>query len=307
VSVVLSTSSGLGAGDNRRALASDERRERLGHLALTMPGLIVVGVAALAPVLWLFWQSAFDKDGAFTLENYGRLFASPVVYASFLTTFELSFCTVLICAMLGIPLSVALATLQPRTANRVMIVVLLPLWTSLLVRTYAWLVILQRHGLINEGLTALGVIDAPLELVNNFTGVLIGMVHVMLPLFVLPTYGAMRDVDPNLMRAAASMGAGRWLAFRSVLLPLSLSGMLSGATVVFVFSLGFYVIPAVLGGGHVNPLSIRIDRTLSIFQDWGAASALGVLLVFVVGGLGLILAAVKRVARRADAGGGRHV
>jgi len=185
--------------------------------------------------------------------------------------------------------------------------VLLPFWTSLLVRTYAWLVLLQRHGLINEGLSALGLIDAPLELVNNFTGVLIGMVHVMLPLFVLPTYAAMRDVDPNLMRAAASLGAGRWFAFRSVLLPLSASGILSGAAVVFVFSLGFYVIPAVLGGGHVNPLSIRIDRTLSIFQDWGAASALGVLLVFVVGGLGLVLAAVKRVVRRAGTGGSRHV
>ena len=274
------------------ALRQDARREQFAYAMLTLPSLALVTLAVVLPVGWLFWQSAFDDSGAWTAENYTRLFSNGLAAKAFVTTFELSAATLVFCVALGIPLSLALVSLSPRAANRLMIAVLLPLWTSLLVRTYAWLVILQRHGLVNEALSALGLTSAPLDLVNNFTGVLIGMVHVMLPLFILPTYAAMRDVDPNLMKAAASLGSGRLRAISTILLPLSMGGILSGALVVFVFSLGFYIIPAILGGGNVNPLSIRIERTLSIFQNWGSASALGVLLLLIVAlfGLGLNLA-----------------
>jgi putative spermidine/putrescine transport system permease protein/spermidine/putrescine transport system permease protein len=137
-----------------------------------------------------------------------------------------------------------------------------------------------------------------LPLVYNFTGALIGMVHYMLPLFVLPVYAAMRDIDVNIVRAAASMGAGFWHCVRTIILPLSLSGVLSGATIVFIYTLGFFITPAVLGGGKVNPVSIRIERTLSAFQDWGGAAALGILLLVLVLLFGGMIFGVRHLTTR---------
>jgi putative spermidine/putrescine transport system permease protein/spermidine/putrescine transport system permease protein len=160
-----------------------------------------------------------------------------------------------------------------------MIAVLLPLWTSLLVRTYAWLVLLQRRGLVNTWAMQLGIWSEPVTLVHNLTGTLIGMVHVMLPFMILPVYGSMVAIDRDTLRAAANLGASPARAFWSVFFPLSLPGLMTGALIVFILCLGFYVTPAILGGGKVIMVASRIANDIEVLVNWGGASALGVVLL----------------------------
>jgi putative spermidine/putrescine transport system permease protein/spermidine/putrescine transport system permease protein len=157
--------------------------------------------------------------------------------------------------------------------------VLLPFWTSLLVRTYAWLVLLQKRGLVNEWAMSLGLWDEPIKIVHNMTGTLIGMVHIMLPFLILPVYGAMRAIDRDLMKAASNLGASPRRAFWTVFFPLTLPGLFAGALMVFILCLGFFVTPAVLGGGKVIMVSMKIVSNIELFVNWGAASALGVVLL----------------------------
>lgn len=243
----------------------------------------------IVPICWLFWLSFVGSNDQISLENYRRMLASRSYIQVFLLTFEISACTTLLCVVIGYPLAYFLSQLPARIANLCMIAVLVPFWTSLLVRTYAWLVLLQRKGLINQLGMHLGLWDSPLPLVNNFAGTLIGMVHIMLPFLVLSLYGAMRAVDADCLKAASSLGATPAQAFRKVFLPLSLPGLYGGMLIVFILSLGFYVTPAILGGGKIILVSMRIASNIELFVNWGAASALGVVL-FVLTMLVLVLA-----------------
>ncbi|TQV75907.1 ABC transporter permease [Denitrobaculum tricleocarpae] len=232
------------------------------------------------PVGWLFWLSFLGEDGNFTLENYQRMVESKSYARIFRNTFEVSLLTTAICILIGYPLAYFLSQLPRRTANLCMITVLLPFWTSLLVRTYAWLVLLQRRGLVNEWGMDIGLWDEPIKLVHNLTGTLIGMVHIMLPFLILPVYGSMRAIDRDYLKAAANLGASPTQAFWRVFFPLSLPGLFAGSLIVFVLCLGFFVTPAVLGGGKVIMVSMRIATNIELFFNWGAASALGVVLLF---------------------------
>jgi len=270
------------SGDYHAAgLRRDQWRERLGLAGLAAPALILVIVTMLVPVGWLFGLSFLDDNGALSLEHYKRMLAEPSYGRTFRTTFEISFVTTLICVLLGYPLAYFLSQLPRRAANLCMIAVLLPFWTSLLVRTYAWLVLLQRSGLVNTWGMKLGLWSEPLQLVHNMGGTLIGMVHIMLPFMVLPLYGTMRAIDGNLLRAAASLGSTPIHGFWTVFFPLSLPGLAAGSALVFVLCLGFYVTPAMLGGGKVTMVSNRIANDIELFFNWGAASALGVVLLVI--------------------------
>lgn len=279
-------------------LARAERKERWTLLSLTLPGFLLVFVVLAIPLAWLFWLSAFDSSGALTLANYERLLR-PVYMSSFVITFKVAFCVTLICVLLGYPLAYLLSQLPERASQICMAFVLLPFWTSILVRTYAWLVLLQRQGIINNWLLDLGLIDQPLALVHNFFGTVVGMVHVMLPFLVLPLYDKMKNIDPLLLSAAANCGATPSQAFRQVFLPLSLPGLASGITLVFVLCLGFYLTPALLGGGRVSMWSMKISDTIALYGNWGAASALGVALLVVTV---LILLGMRRVFGLNDSG-----
>lgn len=264
---------------NAAALRRSARNERLVLLGLVAPALLLVFLTMLVPVGWLFYLSLLSDAGSFSLEHYRRMWEQPSYARTFRTTFEVSLLTTGLCALLGYPLAYFLQSLPRRAANLCMIAVLLPLWTSLLVRTYAWLVLLQRRGLVNGWGMELGLWDEPLALVHNLTGTLIGTVHVMLPFLVLPLYGAMRSIDRDYLKAAANLGASPLVAFWRVFFPLSLPGLASGALIVFILCLGFYVTPAVLGGGKVIMVSSRIANDIEMFFNWGAASALGVVLL----------------------------
>jgi len=268
-----------GMRPNARGLAQDRLRERLALFGLSAPAILLILITMVLPVLWLFSLSFLADDGNLSLEHYRRMIEQPSYGRTFLVTFQVSLLTTAICVVLGYPLAYFMSQLSARAANLCLIAVLLPFWTSLLVRTYAWLVLLQRQGLINTWGIKLGLWEQPLALVHNLNGTLIGMVHIMLPFLVLPVLGSMRAIDGNYLKAAANLGAGPIRAFWSVFFPLSLPGLAAGALMVFILCLGFYVTPAVLGGGKVIMVSNRIANDLELFFNWGAASALGAVLL----------------------------
>lgn len=264
---------------NARGLRRDERRERLALLAVSAPAIVLVVVMIVLPVGWLFGLSFLADDGSLSLVHYRRMLEQPSYGRIFLETFKVSLLTTAICILLGYPLAYALSQLPKRLASVLLIAVLLPFWTSILVRTYAWLVLLQRQGLVNTWGMRLGLWDEPLALVHNLTGTLIGMVHIMLPFLVLPLLGAMRAIDADYLKAAANLGASPTRAFWRVFFPLSLPGLFAGALIVFIICLGFYVTPALLGGGKVIMVSNQIASDIDLFFNWGAASSLGVVLL----------------------------
>ena len=293
----------LDDGPNAALLRRDALRERRELLGLASPAVILLMVVMVLPVGWLFYLSFIGEGGGFSLENYARMLESKAYGRIFVTTFQVSFLTTGICILLGYPLAYFLSQLPPRAATLCMLTVLLPFWTSLLVRTYAWLALLQRQGLVNTWAIELGLWDKPVALVHNLNGTLIGMVHIMLPFLVLPLYAAMKAISGDYTRAAANLGAGPTQAFWHVFFPLSLPGLFAGALIVFVLCLGFFVTPAVLGGGKVIMVSMQITNNIELFFNWGAASALGVVLLAITL---LILFAASRLLRLDAVLGGGH-
>ena len=283
---------------NAEALGRSARRERWALLSLVSPAVLLVTVIMVLPVGWLFYLSVLSDAGTFSLEHYRRMWEQPSYARTFWVTFEVSVLTTGICILLGYPLAYFLSELPKRAANLCMIAVLLPLWTSLLVRTYAWLVLLQRRGLINGWGMELGLWNEPLELVHNLTGTLIGTVHVMLPFIVLPLYACMRGINRDYLKAAANLGASPTRTFWQIFFPLSIPGLATGSLIVFILCLGFYITPAVLGGGKVIMVSSRIANDIEIFFNWGAASALGVVLLLLTA---LLILAASRLVKLEDA------
>ena len=196
-----------------------------------------------------------------------------------LRTFHISLVATLICLLLGYPLAWWLASLPTRAANVLMILVLVPFWTSILVRVAAWIVLLQSEGLVNRGLMGVGLIDHPLALLFNRTGVIIAMVHILLPFMVLPLYSVMKSVPPTYLRAAVSLGSSPLAAFFRVYVPQTYPGIGAGALLVFILAIGYYVTPALLGGADDQMLSYYIARYTNVEVNWGMACALGALLL----------------------------
>ena len=268
-----------GARQNEGTLQSEERREKRLFLGLSAPAVLLILIVVFLPIFWLSSLSFFSAAGEVSTENYARIFNSALYRRTFVVTFQISISVTLICIVLGYPLCYWLTRLPDRTAAILMIFVLVPFWTSVLVRTYAWLVLLQRKGIINSTLMNIGIIDEPLQLAHNLTGSIIGMVHIMLPFLILPLYATMRSIDTDLVRAAVGLGSTPRGAFWRVFFPMSLPGLFAGIVLVFILSLGFFVTPALLGGGRVQMLAQRIESTITVYANWGAASALGVVLL----------------------------
>ena len=264
---------------NERLLRAQEVSEQRMLLSLATPALLLIVAIILIPVGWLFYLSFIGNDGQLSLEHYQKMVEYKSYARVFVTTFQVSILTTLLCILIGYPLAYFLAMLPQRMAGFFMLAVLLPFWTSLLVRTYAWLVLLQKNGILNDFAISAGIWETPVKLVHNMTGTLIGMAHIMLPFLVLPLYGAMRKIERDMMHAAANLGATPIQAFWKIYFPLSLSGMVAGSLIVFVLCLGFYVTPAVLGGGRVVMVATQITAILENQFNWGAASALGVVLL----------------------------
>jgi putative spermidine/putrescine transport system permease protein len=225
--------------------------------------------------LWAALDRRMDADG--TIQRIEP--AQAVFVDVLLRTFKISLVVALLCALLGYPLAYLLATQPERRANLLLILVLLPFWTSALVRTTAWVVLLQSEGVVNNMLQQVGAIDAPLALIYNRLGVYIAMTHVLLPFLVLPLYGVMRGISTVEMRAASSLGANPFTVFRRIYFPQTLPGLIAGMIIVFTLALGYYITPALVGGGADQMISGSIAFYTNQSLNWGMAAALSVLLM----------------------------
>jgi len=211
-----------------------------------------------------------------------------------LRTFLIAASVTLLCAAIGLPYALIAAASKGWVRAILLIAVLLPLWTSLLVRTAAWFILLQNEGLINDALKTIGLISEPLPLIFNRTGVIIAMTHVLLPFMVLPIYSGLLTIPANLMPAAASLGASRLKAFRYVLLPLAFPGLMSGSLLVFMVALGYYITPALVGGANDQMISSVIAFFATGTANWGMAGALGLILLVVTTVLYLVYGRLSR-------------
>jgi putative spermidine/putrescine transport system permease protein len=248
---------------------------------LLLPGLLIVGALLIVPTVWLLGLS-FVSEGGLSLEHYLRIFDDPSYAKSFAITFQIAGTVTGLAILLGYPLCFWMLRLTPLWRGIALTCILIPFWTSLLVRSYAWLILLQRRGTVNTWLQALGLADEPLSLMYNVTGTVIGMTHILLPFLVLPLFASMQRIDPDLMRAAAGLGATPLFAFWRIFFPLSLPGLTAGGLLVFVLSIGYYVTPQLLGGGTTVMVGQLIQRNVELFSSWGAASAVSVVLLAIV-------------------------
>ncbi len=249
-------------------------------ISLSLPAMLITAIIVL-PFFWLAALSVWS-EGGLSLIHYQRMIENPSYTRVIVDTLYLSFLVTAIAVVLGIPVTYVISRQKPTMMLIMLALVAIPFWTALLVRTYAWMVLLQRKGLINTWMLDLGIIERPLRLANSFTGTTIGMVHVMLPFFIFPLFSAMRQIDPDLVSAARSLGASRTRAFWGVFLPLAAPGVATGALLSFVLCLGFFVTPQFLGGGNVTTIPMRIQQNITMYGEWGATSSLGVVLIALV-------------------------
>ena len=247
---------------------------RLTLLAPLLVYLLALFVYPTAEMLVL----AVSENGL-TLAHFARLFSTPVYLQVLWITFRTSFVVTAFCVLLGYPVAYLLATTSGRVVSLLLLFVLLPFWSSFLVRTFSWMILLQERGVINQALLWLGLVESPVRLMYNRTGVYIGMVHVLLPYTILTAYSVMRGIDLGLVRAAHTLGAGATRAFVRVFLPLSLPGVAAGGLLVFVLSLGFFITPALLGGRTDVMMAQVIENQVNLLANWHFGSALAALLL----------------------------
>lgn len=250
-------------------------KDRHVWLFLGLPTVVFLLVLFAVPV----GQLMLLPVTAGTVTPYMEAVTDEFFLKVFWNTFKISAYVTLFAFILGYPVAYFLTIAPPFWRMVGFFCILMPFWTSILVRTYAWMVILGRRGIINEGLISIGIIEEPIVMLYSMPSVLLGMVHVLMPFFIFPTYSVMRRIDMNLIAAAQGLGAPGWRAFARVYFPLTLPGVLSGVTLVFILSMGFFITPALLGGGRVMMVALLIEQYVNQFLDWETAGALSAALL----------------------------
>jgi len=262
---------------------------------VVLPALLMLVLLYFVPLGNVLLTSVTDpKPG---LDNYELLFTSASVQRSLLTTLRIAAITTVFALLLGYVVAYAMRAASTRTQRLMLVLVLLPFWISILVRSFAWIALLGTQGPVNSALVAWGLVDEPVSLVRNETGVLIGMIHVMVPYAVLTLYANMRGIDAGLVAAARSLGASRWQAFRMVFLPLTAPGLIGAGLLVFILSLGFYITPALLGGGKVLMIAEYVAVQINDTLRWGLGTMLAATLMIAVLGTLWVLSRVIDVKR----------
>ena len=280
----------------REAAGAAVLRERAGTALLLLPALLVLAAAFVIPLLLLLSRSLFDPG--FTLQHYAKLWTVPAYLDVLVYSFEIAAISTALTLLLGYPYACAITLATPFWRAVLISIVLLPFWTNILVRCYSWMLILQTKGVLNTLLVDwLGLAERPLALVYNPIGVLVGMVHYLLPPMVLILYSVMKAIDLRLVRAGEGLGATPLRAFWRIFVPLSLPGVRAGLVLIFILSLGFFVTPALLGGRRDITIAMLIDTQFTELLNWGFGAALAaVLLVTTLLGLFFYYAALGRAA-----------
>lgn len=247
---------------------------------LIYPVLAFLLIFFVCPILWFFVKSALDYDGNFALMLL-HTFSSPLFIKVVLKTVWISLLVTVLALLAAYPIAYTLSRSSALSFTLIMICVIVPYFTSIIVRTYSWMVILGTHGVINRFLIFAGLIDKPIALLYNMVGVVIGMTYVLLPYFVLTLYAAMKGIDPWLMQAGRGMGASNFHVFRKVFLPLSMPGVVSGFLIVYILAIGFFITPALMGGPEDVMMAMLIQRNIEITMNWPLASALSLFLLVI--------------------------
>ncbi len=273
-----------------RPAAGRSRVQASPYWLLLLPLLVPLVLLYLVPLGRVLWISFTDPTPG--LANYERLLAFPALQRVLFTTLRIGAITTGLALLLGYLVAYVMVHAGPRHRLWVTAFVLVPFWVSLLVRAFAWLTLLRTEGVINQALLGWRLVGQPLALVHNELGVVIGMVHYMVPYAVLPLYANMQGIDPRLADASRSLGAGPLTTFLRIFLPLSLPGIAAAGVLVFIFSLGFFVTPALLGGGRVVMIAEYVSVQILQTVRWGVGTMMAsVLLLTVV----LLLLAMSRV------------
>ncbi|HEY8611490.1 MAG TPA: ABC transporter permease [Roseomonas sp.] len=280
---------------------SPRGRHALGWWALILPAFLLMTVLYITPILQVLAISVTEPRPG--LANYDRLFTSESVQRVIGTTLRIGVVTTVIALLLGYVLAYRIALSGPKAQRWWLLAVLVPLWISVLVRAFAWVTLLRRQGLVNQGLLAAGVVEEPLALVWNEFGIIIGMVHYMVPYAVLPMLSAMREIDPRVLAAARGLGASRSVAFLRVFLPLSLPGVIAAGVLVFIFSLGFYITPAILGGGKTLMVAEWIKLQILDLIRWGLGAMMATVLVVAILATLAVFSRLVNLRRLFGAGG----
>jgi len=275
-------------GDVEALLTGRQRID--GNLLLVLPAALLMLACFIWPLLRLLGLSFTQPAPG--LMNYDALITKPVYVRALWNTAVISASVDFFCLLIGYPLAWIMATTTARIRRLLIFMVLIPFWSSVLVRSFAWMVLLQRNGLINDLLLALGLIPQPLRLIYNRIGVLIGMVQILLPFMIFPLLTTMSRIDASFARAAATLGAGPIRSFLRVWLPLTLPGVLTGSVLVFVIALGYFIVPALLGGFGDTMIAQLIEQQVADFGNWGMAGSLSVALL---AGTGTMLAVIMRL------------
>jgi ABC-type spermidine/putrescine transport system permease subunit I len=277
-----------------RADTVDRLLSRFGPAMLAAPGIAFIVLAFVVPVALILAQSVLGPG--LTLAYYRRLFSAPEYLTVFGISFEIALLTSVISMIASYPVAYLLVIARPSVRAVMLATILLPFWTNLLIRCYAWMLLLQTTGVVNQLLVGwLHILTAPAALVFNMTGVIVGMVHYLIPINILVLYSVMKGIDMRLVQAAKGLGANPLRAFVGVFVPLSMAGVRAAATLVFVISLGFFVTPALLGGRREITVAMLVSTYFSDVMNWGFGSALAtVLLVTSLVGLSFYFAFQRR-------------
>lgn len=260
-------------------MTSKPGREASIYLA---PAFALALLVVLVPLAFVVYTSVYSKSAGFNLESYASLWKSALFRRSLLTTFEISAMGASLSLLLGYPVALHLSRLSPRKRALCMILVLVPFWTSILVKSYAFTVILGKQGIVNSSLSWIAGSEVHIPMLLNRVGVMVGMTNYLVPFVVFPVLASLLAIDKSVFRAVEIMGAKPPLIFWKVTLPLSLPGVMSALISTFVMSTGFFVIPALLGGRKDVMLANLVDFYTRETLDWNMAAAIGVILLGIV-------------------------
>ena len=277
------------------------RRDRTALLLL--PALSMLGLVFLLPLVLFFVRTLFvDVPPAELPGLVADVLASRPMRIAMLTTLWISALVTVVTLLLGYPVAFYLATRRGWRLSVVMFCIVVPYFTSVIVRTYSWMVLLGRDGIINQVLIGAGLVAQPLPLLYNSFAIVVGMVYVLLPYMILTLYAAIKAIDPSLPRAARALGAGPLMVFRRVILPLSWHGIVSGCLIVLILGIGFFITPALMGGPGNVMVAMLVERSIEIMLDWQTAAVMSLVLLVATLALYAVYGRVTDLRRMLGAG-----
>lgn len=247
---------------------------------LLLPALLMLGLVFLAPLGWFFARTLLiDVQPSALPGLFAQVLSSRPVQIALLTTVWISLLVTAVTLLIGYPIAYYLANCGGLRFSLILFCVIVPYFTSVIVRTYSWMVILGRNGILNQLLIASGLVAHPLPLLYNTFGIVIGMAYVLLPYMVLTLYSALKGIDPNLLRAARALGARPLYVFRRVYFPLTWHGVVSGSLIVLILAIGFFITPALMGGPGDVMIAMLVERSVEIMLDWQSAAVISLVLL----------------------------